>query len=360
MINRDNYQLSQEFLNYLHDIMRTKQVSVDRYRFYLRHVLIWLDATWAGDASSQVPTFYDYMTAIQAKRQLAPQTVSKILQVARRFFLWCKTRQPTRFKRLARDWINSLRLERGLQAQFPKPRQYFTLDDMLKITALPIPADDLALRRDQAGACMLFLSGMRVGAFVSLPIRCINLQELTVQQFPSDGVKTKNGKHATTYLLNIPQLLTVVCQWDDYVRQHLPESAMWFAHIIGQWGEQRLASDMPADSRGNHFNRRLKTLLIKAGVAHRSSHKFRHGHAVFGLQHARSLADYKAISQNLMHENIQITDGIYADLVGGEVKSRVTGLTTPLSPVTISFKPTQLLDPDLAQALQVLAERLAR
>ena len=39
-----------------------------------------------------------------------------------------------------------------------------------------------------------------------------------------------------------------------------------------------------------------------------------------------------------MHENIQITDGIYADLVGGEVKSRVTGLTTPLSPVTISYK----------------------
>lgn len=201
---------------------------------------------------------------------------------------------------------------------------------------------------------------MRVGAFVSLPIRCINLQELTVQQFPSQGVKTKNGKHATTYLLNIPELLTVVRQWDDYVRQHLPESAMWFAHIIGQWGEQRLASDMPADSRGNHFNRRLKTLLIKAGVAHRSSHKFRHGHAVFGLQHARSLADYKAISQNLMHENIQITDGIYADLVGGEVKSRVTGLTTPLNPVTISFKTTQPLDPDLAQALQVLAERLAR
>ena len=327
MINRDNYQLSQEFLNYLHDIMRTKQVSVDRYRFYLRHVLIWLDATWAGDASSQVPTFYDYMTAIQAKRKLAPQTVSKILQVARRFFLWCKTRQPTRFKRLARDWINSLRLERGLQAQSPKPRQYFTLDDMLKITALPIPADDLALRRDQAGACMLFLSGMRVGAFVSLPIRCINLQELTVQQFPSEGVKTKNGKHATTYLLNIPQLLTVVCQWDAYVRQHLSESAMWFAQLIGQWGEQRIATGgMPADSRGNHFNRRLKTLLIKAGVVPRSSHKFRHGHAVFGLQHARSLADYKAISQNLMHENIQITDGIYADLVGGEVKSRVTGL----------------------------------
>ena len=360
MINRDNYQLSQEFLNYLSDIMRTKRVSVDRYRFYLRHILIWLDEIGVSDAYAHTPTFHTYIEANQATRALAPQTISKIMQVARRFFVWCKTKHPTRFKRLSRDWISSLRPARG--AYVPKPRLYFTLDEMLKIAALSIPVDDLALRRDQAAACMLFLSGMRVGAFVSLPIRCVNLDSMTIQQFPMDGVKTKNTKHATTFLLNIPTLLAVVRQWDVFVRQHLPDSAMWFAHIVGQWGEQHLASNMPADSRGNHYNRRLKALLINAGVPPRSSHKFRHGHAVFGLQNARTLADYKAISQNLMHGNIQITDGIYADLVGSEVKARVTGLGSLTNPATttLSFNPTGQLDPDLAHALQVLAERLAR
>jgi len=83
---------------------------------------------------------------------------------------------------------------------------------------------------------------------------------------------------------------------------------------------------------------------------------------VFGLQHARTLADYKAVSQNLMHENIQITDSIYADLVGSEVKTRVTGLGSSHNPVTTrpAFNTTGQLDPDLAQALQVLAKRLAR
>lgn len=237
------------------------------------------------------------------------------MQVARRFFDWCKTKQPTRFKRLSRDWINSLRPDRGVQ--MPKPRTYFTIEELHKIAGLTIPSVDLALQRDQAGACMLFLSGMRAGAFVSLPIKCVNLEELTVQQFPAAGVKTKNTKHATTFLLNIPVLLEVVRRWDSFVRQQLPETAMWYAHIVGGWNEQRLSLDSPAASRGNHFNRRLKPLLVLAVVELRSSHKFRHGHAVFGLQYARTLADYKAVSQNLMHENIQITDSIYADLVDG-------------------------------------------
>jgi hypothetical protein len=92
-----------------------------------------------------------------------------------------------------------------------------------------------------------------------------------------------------------------------------------------------------------------------------SAHKFRHGHAVYGLQNAKSLADYKAISQNLMHENIQITDGTYADLVGNEVKSRVTGLgPTAGSSLALLPEVDKLRDPELIRALAVLAERLAR
>ncbi len=62
-----------------------------------------------------------------------------------------------------------------------------------------------------------------------------------------------------------------------------------------------------------------------------------------------------------MHENIQITDGIYADLVGNEVKSRVNGLGTHAgsSPALLPDV-DKLRDPELIHALTVLAERLAR
>lgn len=359
MVNRENYQLARTYLIYLRTILRAKSVSVERYWFYLRHFLIWLDETPVSEASTHTPPFTDYIETIQATRHLSSQTITKILQISRRFLNWCKERHPSAFKRLTRDWIKSLRTERG--ADIPKPRQYFTLDEMKKIAALQIPEHDLALQRDRAAACMLFLSGMRIGAFVSVSIALMNVEEMTVRQFPSESVKTKNGKHATTYLLNIPELVGVVRQWDSFVRASLPSSAPWYAHIIGSWGEQRLSFDTPAQSRAGNFNKRLKILLSKANVPVRSAHKFRHGHAVYGLQNAKSLADYKAVSQNLMHENIQITDGIYADLVGNEVKSRVTGLgPSPASSLALLPDVDKLHDPELIHALTVLAERLAR
>jgi hypothetical protein len=39
------------------------------------------------------------------------------------------------------------------------------------------------------------------------------------------------------------------------------------------------------------------------------------------------MADYKAVSMNLMHGDIRITDGIYAPLLGSEVQSRITNLS---------------------------------
>jgi hypothetical protein len=50
-------------------------------------------------------------------------------------------------------------------------------------------------------------------------------------------VHTKFGKHATTYLLNIPDLLKVVNEWDQEVRSILPEDGLWFALGLPETGE---------------------------------------------------------------------------------------------------------------------------
>lgn len=48
------------------------------------------------------------------------------------------------------------------------------------------------------------------------------------------------------------------------------------------------------------------------GVAshHHSPHKFRHGHAVYALKMAKYVSTLKAVSQNLMHADLSITDGV--------------------------------------------------
>ena len=72
----------------------------------------------------------------------------------------------------------------------------------------------------------------------------------------------------------------------------------------------------------------MRNLFNVAGLPYKSPHKFRHGHAVYALQHAKTMADYKAVSMNLMHEDIRVTDGIYAPLAGNEVQHRIAGLTS--------------------------------
>jgi hypothetical protein len=73
-----------------------------------------------------------------------------------------------------------------------------------------------------------------------------------------------------------------------------------------------------------------------------SPHKFRHGHATYGLKQAKDIGDLKAVSQNLMHANIGITGGIYAILSTEDMQDRIASLgknggasVAPAAPATI-------------------------
>lgn len=74
----------------------------------------------------------------------------------------------------------------------PAPsHEFVTLDEALQLAALEIEEDNLALRRDQAGAALLYVSGMRAGALGSLPLEAVDVTSRTIKQWPSLGVRTK-------------------------------------------------------------------------------------------------------------------------------------------------------------------------
>jgi integrase len=206
---------------------------------------------------------------------------------------------------------------------------------------------------------------MRAGAFGTLPIEAVDLSNRTIKQWPSLNVHTKKGKSATTYLLDIPELLTVVERWDAFIRAQLPATAMWYTPVVHQWGEQSLSAEAPGANRNIAIAKRLRLLFEYAGVPYQSPHKFRHGHAVYALQHAKTMADYKAVSMNLMHADIRVTDGIYAPLAGQEVQQRIAGLTGPsgVKPHTrdgLADIIRSLSQEQLAEALVAIAEQLPR
>ena len=60
--------------------------------------------------------------------------------------------------------------------------------------------------------------------------------------------------------------------------------------------------------------RDLQKWFSKIGLLYHSPHKFRHGHAVYAIKLAKDVSALKAVSQNLMHENLNVMDGIYGIL----------------------------------------------
>jgi integrase len=163
---------------------------------------------------------------------------------------------PREFREVSTAWIDTLRPPR-----FAAPiveHTYVTQDEISQLARLTIPEDDLALRRDQAAAVLLYLSGIRVGALSSLPIEAVDLSQRAIRQWTTLGVRTKNSKSATTYLLPIPELMTVVEQWDALVRAQLPPTAIWCTPVISRWGEQTLSAGPAGANRHIAINKRFR------------------------------------------------------------------------------------------------------
>ena len=63
--------------------------------------------------------------------------------------------------------------------------------------------------------------------------------------------------------------------------------------------------------------------LRKVCLPYHSPHKFRHGHAVYALKNSKDISALKAVSQNLMHSNLSITDGVYGMLSEVDRKAEI-------------------------------------
>lgn len=328
LIERYNYELITEYLKGLSEDAQITQASVTRYRFYLRHLLLWAWDIPFAKASTIRPTLMAYLDQVSSPsgKPLALETRKKIIELARRFFEWVKMNHSAEFKSLSPGWIQKLKFLRKHASHTEAEPLFVSVDEAISLATMQAIDSDLAHWRDRAMAARLILTGERANAAVTSPILAIDFNSLTLKQWPELGVKTKNGKRATTFLLPIPKLIEVARSWDEYVRKHLPPTAPWYAPIDNQWGEQKLSEAGPGKNRSVGLNKRLRILFKKAGLPYKSAHKFRHGHAAYGLLHCQTMADYKAISLNLMHESLEITDRIYVHLRLDDIRNRISKL----------------------------------
>jgi len=284
---------------------------------------------WAGEVSfikvDRIrPTLPEYVLSarIDGDDMLSPVYVRKLIRTAYNFFRWLSTNQRG-YRVIKKAWLDTLKPPR-MTIEY-KEHEAITLDEVRVIANAPVFS--MRDRRIQAAAAFWFLSGIRVGAFVTLPLSAVDIENLTIKQWPKLGVHTKFSKHATTYLLNIPELLDVVRAWDREVHSVMPENGMWFAPGSPDTGEIDPSKTVPGKNSASRACKDLKEWLGRVDLPYYSPHKFRHGHAVYALKLAKDIAELKAVSQNLMHANLSITDGVYGILSEMDVKRQIESLT---------------------------------
>lgn len=318
LISRRNWQATRSYMAYCREVRQCSESSVEIYRVALDLMLRWARETPLSRAPQIRPVFPQYLESEELSESYRKKTCATV----RGFYVWAVGRWPDWHATVSGEWIESLKPARGQQSV--RERELYTVEDVRALVA--VPAQRLADERDRAAVAFMFLSGMRNAAFCSLPVRAVDLSVApgTVRQWPSLGVRTKNSKAANTYLLNVPDLLAVVQEWDEVVRTSLGLNGLWYAPVTADG----MGFD-PEQTAGEHrsLTVRLPALCRRAGIPYRSAHKFRHGHAVWALQHAEGLGDLKAISQNLMHASLTTTDKVYGALVGDDVQQRIAALS---------------------------------
>jgi integrase len=322
MINKNNWKLTRKYLEYR---LRVDQLSIGSYRredVYCRYLL-----EWSGDrpfikAPMFRPTFPEFVKGNRLDNKngrLSPGYIKKTMATARRFFTWLIDTQ-TGYKSIRYSWIATIKVKR--LSEIPKQRDVVSLEEILMISRSPI--HNLVEERIRAAAVFLYLSGMRINAFVSLPLGAVDIQSRRIYQYPNMGVRTKNSKYAITYLLPIPELLEIVSKWDEKIRNILDDNGFWFAPFSPDNGEIDVTVKEIGEHRETLARRNLKAWMEKVGIKYRSPHKFRHGHIQWGLAHSKDHADYKAVSLNVMHSSIQITDQFYSNIPDREIENRIS------------------------------------
>jgi site-specific recombinase XerC len=326
MINRQNWLDMRAYLRHIERVRQNDPETVCRARAHLRHLIEWADEIPLTKSRTIDPTFPAYMLTARAdgrNRPLAPASISKCLSNARLFFAFARDQWHIRYKSISESWIEMLQPPRHMRAESRLTvHHYFALDDVLKIAR--VSAETLREERGQVAACILFLSAMRADALASLPISCVHLVDRQIDQLPEFGVRTKNRKAAITYLLDIPELFEICARWDSRLRA-LPPTALWYSNLSSD-GMRILPVEHAYAGRNDTVEHDMRLICKRAGIPYQSPHKLRHGHAVYALKLARNMAEAKAISQNMMHASVVITDQVYGKMITDDVRSIIGNL----------------------------------
>lgn len=318
-IRYQNEMIKREYFAYLKGAGRYSDSSIGTYE---RAILLWQEfnknADFRGFNKDRAAEFKAWL---DDDKGLSPTYRYHTLRKLKGFLLWLSKQRgykgsinPTDI-----DFLNLSRKE-SLQASQETYRRMPSVKDVETVLSSIEPKTEVDLR-DRAFISLLLLTGIRISAAVSLPIKSFDREKCIILQYPKFGVDTKFAKPITTafFPTQSGKPKQYFLEWCDYLvnergfqdddpifpmtKVAQGEKNVNF-HSCGEVAKQFWGSSGPARKM---FTRRF----LAAGVGHHNPHAIRHLLVSEFSKMPLTELQKKAISKNLGHENVGTTFGEY-------------------------------------------------
>ena len=182
-------------------------------------------------------------------------------------------------------------------------------------------------RRNKFLIAFLFLTGIRITAFLTLTLKCIDLEKREVYQHTSKGVKTKYRKSFESIIFNFDDdLLDYVYDYIKFLRLDkgfgdndpvFPKLLSDFNNIETEFSPEILSNKPYNES--SIIGKVLEEVSLNAKVEYYSAHTLRHSAIFYTLKCLTNSEELKAVSMHFGHDEIKVILISYANFVPEKV-----------------------------------------
>jgi integrase/recombinase XerD len=325
-MQKANYQneiIKRDFASFLKNSEGFSEESVASFEAAL---LLWEDFNFwrdfEGFDQKQAVAFRDWLKSKRKKGSEKTISLSYCydnLRRLRRFFEWLSKQPKSKINPTHIGFLNLSKKENRIATQ-TRDRKIPTFEEVVQ-TIESIAGKTEVERRDRALLSLTLLTGARISAIASLPLKSFDRNRLTLEQNPAYGVKTKFSKKITTALFPLPdeRPLKFFLDWFDYLqseRKFSPNDPIFPATRI-EHGEENINFYSPGSvdpsfwSGSNPARKIFEKRFKNAGTPYYHPHTFRHLIVKEFVKTRLTEEEKKAISQNLGHEDVGTTFGSY-------------------------------------------------
>lgn len=322
----NNEQIKRKFFVFLKESKGFADNSIEDFR---KSILVWQDFTKGDDFANfgkqKVIEFKSWLKNKPKANSQDKVSLSYCYDTFRRlraFFDWLSKQSGYKSK-INSTYVEFLRLskkESRIAIQGGK-NEIPSLDEVKQVIE-DIGNDTEIDMRDRVLICFTLLTGARISAIMSLPLKSFDENTLTIDQDPKLGVKTKFSKRIVTTLFPLADSrpLEYFLEWIKYLKsekQFKPADPIFPATKVEQGRKNNLSFYntkevepvfwQSATSARTIFEKRFKD----AGVKYYHPHTLRHLIVKEFTKTRLTEEEKKAISQNLGHENVGTTFGSY-------------------------------------------------